>query len=31
MMFEYIYGRVDSINPGYIVLDNNNIGYKIYR
>ena len=30
MMFEYIYGRVDSINPGYIVLDNNNIGYKIY-
>ena len=29
-MFEYIYGKIDSINPGYIVVDNNNIGYKIF-
>ena len=29
-MFEYIFGRIDSVNPGYIVVDNNNIGYKIF-
>ena len=29
-MYEYIKGIVDSINPGFITIDNNNIGYKIY-
>ena len=29
-MFEYIKGKIDMIDSGYIVLDNNNIGYKIY-
>lgn len=29
-MYEYIIGKVDSINPGFISLDNNGIGYKIY-
>lgn len=29
-MFEYIKGRVVSIKDEYIVLENNNIGYKIF-
>lgn len=29
-MFEYIIGKITYINPGYIALENNNIGYKIY-
>ena len=29
-MYEYIIGKVDSVNPGYISLDNNGIGYKIF-
>ncbi|MBO6195151.1 MAG: Holliday junction branch migration protein RuvA [Bacilli bacterium] len=29
-MYEYIKGIVDSINPGFITIDNNGIGYKIY-
>ena len=29
-MFEYIYGKIDEIDSGYIVLDNGKIGYKIY-
>lgn len=29
-MFEYIKGKIDEITPGFIVLDNNDIGYKIY-
>ncbi len=29
-MFEYIKGKVVSIKEGYIVLENNNIGYKIF-
>ena len=29
-MFEYIIGKITDINPGYIVIENNNIGYKIY-
>lgn len=29
-MYEYIKGTIDSVNPGYISLDNNGIGYKIY-
>lgn len=29
-MFEYINGKIDSIESNYIVLDNNGIGYKIY-
>ena len=29
-MYEYIKGKIDSVNPGYIVIDNNDIGYKIY-
>jgi len=29
-MYEYIIGKITNINPGYIVLENNNIGYKIY-
>ena len=29
-MYEYIKGTIDSINPAYISLDNNGIGYKIY-
>lgn len=29
-MYEYIKGIVDSINPGFISIDNNGIGYKIY-
>ena len=29
-MYEYIIGKIDSVNPGYISLDNNGIGYKIY-
>ena len=28
-MFEYIIGKVDSVNPGFIALENNKIGYKI--
>jgi Holliday junction DNA helicase RuvA len=28
-MYAYIYGRVDKIYSDYIVLDNNNIGYKV--
>lgn len=29
-MYEYIIGKIDSVNPGFISLDNNGIGYKIY-
>ena len=29
-MFEYINGKVTIIESGYIVIDNNGIGYKIY-
>lgn len=29
-MYEYIIGKIDFIESGYIVLDNNNIGYKIH-
>ena len=29
-MYEYIIGKVDSVNPGYISLDNNGVGYKIF-
>ena len=29
-MFEYIKGSIDSVTPGYIVIDNNGIGYKVY-
>ena len=29
-MYEYIIGKVDNINPGYISLECNNIGYKIF-
>ena len=29
-MYEYIIGKIDSIDPGFICLDNNGIGYKIY-
>ncbi|MBR2712156.1 MAG: Holliday junction branch migration protein RuvA [Bacilli bacterium] len=29
-MYEYIKGTIADINPGFISLDNNGIGYKIY-
>lgn len=29
-MYEYIIGKIDSVNPGFISLDNKGIGYKIY-
>ncbi len=29
-MFEYLIGKIDSIESNYIVLENNKIGYKIY-
>ena len=29
-MFEYIFGKIVSIESSYIVLENNNIGYLIY-
>ena len=29
-MFEYIKGKVEDIESNYIIVDNNNIGYKIY-
>ena len=29
-MYDYIKGIIDSVNPGYISVDNNGIGYKIY-
>lgn len=29
-MFDYLYGKIDSIESSYIVLENNNIGYKIF-
>ena len=29
-MFEYINGKVTIIESGYIVIDNNGIGYKIF-
>ena len=29
-MYDYIKGKIDSVNPGFISLDNNGIGYKIY-
>ena len=29
-MFEHIKGKIDNITPGYIVIDNNGIGYKIF-
>lgn len=29
-MFDYIKGRIEFIGSNYIVLDNNNIGFKIY-
>ena len=29
-MFEYIKGKITDIESNYIIVDNNNIGYKIY-
>ena len=29
-MYDYIKGQIDKIEPTYIVLDNNGIGYKIF-
>ena len=29
-MYEYIRGIVDNVNPGFITIDNNGIGYKVY-
>lgn len=29
-MYEYMIGKLSSVNPGYITLDVNNIGYKIF-
>ena len=29
-MFEYIKGKITDIESNYIIIDNNNIGYKIY-
>ena len=29
-MFEYIKGKIKDIESNYIILDNNDIGYKIY-
>ena len=29
-MYEYIKGIVDTVNPGFITIDNGGIGYKIY-
>ena len=29
-MFEYIKGRIEDIESNYIIIDNNDIGYKIY-
>lgn len=29
-MYEYIIGKLTDVNPGYIVIENNNIGYKIF-
>ena len=29
-MYEYIIGKIDSVNPGFVSLDNNGIGYKIF-
>ena len=29
-MFEYIIGKITYIYPSYIVIESNNIGYKIY-
>ena len=29
-MYEYIIGKITDINSGYIVIDNNGIGYKVY-
>lgn len=29
-MFDYICGRISIVNPNYITIDNNNIGYKIF-
>ncbi len=29
-MYEYIKGIVDNVNPGFITIDNNGIGYKVY-
>ena len=30
IMYEYIIGKITYIYPEYIVVENNNIGYKIY-
>ena len=29
-MFEYIKGKIEEIESGYIVLDNNGLGYQIF-
>ena len=29
-MYEYIIGKITYINPGFIALENSNIGYKVY-
>jgi len=29
-MYEYIVGKINSVNPGFVSLDNNGIGYKIF-
>ena len=29
-MYEYIKGKYEGLNKGYIILENNNIGYKIF-
>ncbi|MBQ9024458.1 MAG: Holliday junction branch migration protein RuvA [Bacilli bacterium] len=29
-MFEYIKGKITDIESNYIIIDNNNIGYKVY-
>lgn len=29
-MYEYIIGKITDIESGYIVIDNNNIGYRVY-
>ena len=29
-MYEYIVGKITKIDSGYVVLENNNIGYIIY-
>jgi len=29
-MYDYIKGKIEQIEPSYIVIDNNGIGYKVY-